>query len=123
MCIRCKQYSRESGKSQYGKVILIPGNRYRCDRALSERESDAAGNREDEKTRNEVLRLNLYHSSPEWSSAPTSTCFPGNRVFCARSSCKYLGDMIQYKRKHIIPAEDPQRKDGVRQTGTLLRIR
>lgn len=21
--------------------------------------------------------------------------------------------MIQYKRKHIIPAEDPQRKDGV----------
>ena len=59
MCIRCKQYNRDSGKSQYGKVILIPGNRTRCDRALSERESDAAGNREDEKTRNEVLRKKL----------------------------------------------------------------
>ena len=59
MCIRCKQYNRDSGKSQYGKVILIPGNRYRCDRALSERESDAAGNREDEKTRNKVLLKKL----------------------------------------------------------------
>lgn len=30
--------------------------------------------------------------------------------------------MLQYRRKHILPPEDPQGKDGVRLTGALLRI-
>lgn len=31
--------------------------------------------------------------------------------------------MIQFQRKHIIPAEDPQRKDGVRMNRAPHRIR
>ena len=59
MCIGCKQYSRDNGKSQYGKVLLIPGIRNRCNHALIERESDSADGRENEKARHEVLRKKL----------------------------------------------------------------